>query len=357
MLYKSRYCQFSFFVVEVDGVRKGRMEISPRPGQTPPPLPKWLQIPFLVPIQGYHFRIVPESSCANPAIQPGNELFTTDNPIFGELKHTGTLGPIMVSTHFRTGDPTYITLTAGHVIPDYQDTMFVRKKLDNAFIPLKVSERSKRLTDRPINYRDERPSFRDDCALLQLDINDVNYFQIYMTNINLHYFGSTTADIPAADALNPLAYPRHKALRQLLRRSRLIVHKLGASTDLTTGYLVRTQKKVEGWYVPESRSSAASESSSEDEESDSDESDGDLDEEEWLGVVKWGETAFSAPGDSGSLVFAMEEGVVVPLGIHIGAPTSILEHSVFISLDTFCYKAEEEGWDLAFASRGISWLR
>ena len=26
-------------------------------------------------------------------------------------------------------------------------------------------------------------------------------------------------------------------------------------------------------------------------------------------------------------------------------------HSVIISLDTFCYKAEEEGWDLAFASR------
>jgi hypothetical protein len=357
MLYKSRYCQFSFFGVEVDGVRKGRMEISARPGQTPPPLPKWLQIPFLVPIQGYHFRIVPESSCANPAIQPGDELFITDDPIFGELKHTGTLGPIMVSTHFKTQDPTYVALTAGHVIPNYQDTMFVRKKLDNAFIPLKVSERSKRLKDRPINYRDEPPSFRDDCALLKLDINDVNYFQIYMTNINLHYFGCTTADIPAADALNPLAYPRHKALCQLLRRSRLIVHKLGASTDLTTGYLVRTQKKVEGWYVPESRSSAASESSSEDEESDSDESDGDLDEEEWLGIVQWGETAFSAPGDSGSLVFAMEEGVVVPLGIHIGAPTSILEHSVFISLDTFCYKAEEEGWDLAFASRGNSWLR
>ena len=120
------------------------------------------------------------------------------------------------------------------------------------------------------------------------------------------------------------------------------MHKLGASTDLTTGYLVRTQKEVERWPYEK----MSSESSSSDDESDSDESDnesdGDLDEEECC-IVQWGETPFSAPGDSGSLVFEMESGLIVPLGIHVGAPESIMRHSVFISLDTFCYKAEEEG--------------
>lgn len=123
--------------------------------------------------------------------------------------------------------------------------MFVRNKLDNAFIPLKVSERSKRLKAKlPIKLSRRITLVSRRLRATELDINDVNYFQAYMTNINLHYFGCTAADIPAADALNPLAYPRHRALRKLLRRSRLVGHKLGASTDLT---IVRTQKKVEGW--------------------------------------------------------------------------------------------------------------
>ena len=42
--------------------------------------------------------------------QAGDELFTTNYTIFGELKHTGTLGPIIVSTNFRTQDLTYVAL-------------------------------------------------------------------------------------------------------------------------------------------------------------------------------------------------------------------------------------------------------
>lgn len=169
--------------------------------------------------------------------QAGDELFTTNYTIFGELKHTG---PIMVSTNFRTQDLTYVALTAGHVIPEYQDTMFVRNKLDNTFIPLKVSERSKWLKAKlpiKLSRRIILVSRR-----LRATEHDANYFQAYITNINLHYFGCTAADIPAADALNPLAYPRHRALRQLLRRSRLVGHKIGASTDLTVILLERRRK-------------------------------------------------------------------------------------------------------------------
>ena len=196
--------------------------------------------------------------------------------------------------------------------------MYVRaRSKDNSFIPLKVSETSKRCNGRPVKYKDQQPSFRDDCGLLKVDANNVKYFQVLTTNINLHYFylKSTEANIPAADALHPLAHARHGVLRQILRQSWIFVHKLGASTDLTTGYLVRTQKEVERWYVPEKMSS---ESCRSDDES-SDESDnesnayGDLDEEEWLDIVQWGEIPFPAPGDSGSLVFAMGSGVIVPL--------------------------------------------
>jgi hypothetical protein len=104
--------------------------------------------------------------------QAGDELFTTNYTIFGELKHTG---PIMVSTNFRTQDLTYVALTAGHVIPEYQDTMFVRNKLDNTFIPLKVSERSKRLKAKlPIKLSRRIILVSRRLRATELDINDAD---------------------------------------------------------------------------------------------------------------------------------------------------------------------------------------
>ena len=84
-----------------------------------------------------------------------------------------------------------------------------------------------------------------------------------------------------------------------------------------------------------------------DDDGDDDDEDEDEDEE-WMGLVKWADIPFSAPGDSGSLVFALESGVTVPLGIHVGAPDSIPNHSVFVCLEAFCYEAEREGWELNF---------
>jgi hypothetical protein len=64
---------------------------------------------------------------------------------------------------------------------------------------------------------------------------------------------------------------------------------------------------------------------------------------EWRGVIEWRSVPFAAPGDSGSFVFAREDGIHIPLGIHVGSPESMPNTGVFISLDTFCLEAEEEG--------------
>lgn len=64
--------------------------------------------------------------------------------------------------------------------------------------------------------------------LISMTPNTFSLVLLYTMNVNLHM---GCVDIPAADALNPLA-PRHGILRQLLKRSRLVVHKIGASTDL-----------------------------------------------------------------------------------------------------------------------------
>jgi len=51
-----------------------------------------------------------------------------------------------------------------------------------------------------------------------------------------------------------------------------------------------------------------------------------------------GGTSFSAPGDSGSLVYTIESRVIVPLEIHVGAPESIAGHSAF---STYLVKSDK----------------
>jgi hypothetical protein len=62
-----RYRMFSFYGEN----KKCRMEISPKPGQDPPPLPEWLQIPYVVPVKGYSLQIA-HDSCVNPTARRGD---------------------------------------------------------------------------------------------------------------------------------------------------------------------------------------------------------------------------------------------------------------------------------------------
>jgi hypothetical protein len=72
-----------------------------------------------------------------------------------------------------------------------------------------------------------------------------------------------------------------------------------------------------------------------------------VDVNEWIGVVQWMDVPFSTSGDSGSLVFARENGIYIPLGIHLGAQEAT-QQSYFLSLETFCYEAENKGLQLHF---------
>jgi hypothetical protein len=115
----------------------------------------------------------------------------------------------------------------------------------------------------------------------------------------------------------------------------IIVHKTGASTDLTMGRFVKILDHAPtGWYEPE-----------EDKELNLEKEE--MDADEWLGLVEWMDVPFSAPGDSGSLVFARQDGIHIPLGIHVGSPENT-NTSIFISLETFCFEAESEGLELHF---------
>lgn len=78
-------------------------------------------------------------------------------------------------------------------------------------------------------------------------------------------------------------------------------------------------------------------------------SDLEMADDEWMGVVEWDTIPFSTGGDSGSLVFAAEGGMIIPLGIHVGAKSE-QRRSYFILIETFCLVAEKEGWEMCFAS-------
>src|SRR4051794_28689395 len=75
MLLKLTNGPYRYRVFEYYGEnKKPRLKISPEPEKEPPPLPEWLQIPYLVPVKGYSFRIIYDS-CANPITRSGDGLY------------------------------------------------------------------------------------------------------------------------------------------------------------------------------------------------------------------------------------------------------------------------------------------
>ena len=338
---------------------KDRLRISPKPGQDPPPLPEWLQIPYLVPVKGERFRIIREMNatpsfhiipemCASPSIQRGDMLYEKNNE-----NHVGTLGTITASRRPGNDDLTYVALTAGHVIPDGQDVLCIRNRKDNSFVELKVAPKSRQLNGRPLGCQDEDPSWKDDCGFLIVGGNDIQHFDHCIPNLNVQYFSKKPLSL--SQILDPVSTLRTYEIRKLVRGPGLVVYKRGATSELTLGNLVQIMTSPpQGWYQLEATEAGTREWWEEATEGDSwdEASEDDEDEGEWMGLVKWAaDTPFSAPGDSGSLVFALESGVTVPLGIHVGAPESIPNHSVFVCLETFCYEAEKEGWELKFTHR------
>jgi hypothetical protein len=318
----------------------------------------------LVPVKGESFHIIPDANgnqsshttpkmCASPSIQRGDRLYEEDNE-----KHVGTLGTIMTSRLPGRDDLTYVALTAGHIIAGGQDVLYIRNRKDNSLVQLKVAPKSRRFNGRPLGRQGEDPSFHDECAYLIVDSNDIQYFDHCIPNLDVHYF--STRNLSLSQILDPVSIRRAGHFRTLAYGPGLVVYKNGGTTGLTLGHLVQVmESSPQGWYeLPGAEDDTREwwEVSNEDDDEDDDEGeseneDDEDEDEEWLGLVKWADIPFSAPGDSGSLVFALESGVTVPLGIHVGSPGCYPGHSLFIGLEAFCYEAEREGWELNFTHR------
>lgn len=233
-----------------------------------------------------------------------------------------------------SGD-TYVALTAGHIMNDLERIMVVKRSPDDSEIELKIAKNSVRVNGRPLGRRDEPVDFRDECAFLKISSRDLQHFNHPIPCLNTHVYEFLPASIE--DPADPVTTSRRLSFNLLLNNNRLVVFKQGASTDLTMGFFEKIlDRPPSGWHVPREIREVDNK-----------------DDNEWLGCVRWisEEFPFTHPGDSGSLVFAKEGGITVPLGIHIGSPDSMPCCSVFVSIETYCFEAEKEGWELTFTER------
>ena len=222
--------------------KKARLEISPEPEREPPPLPEWLQIPYLVPVKGYSFEIIPDS-CANPRTRSGDGLYDQVKRI------VGTLGAVMSSSRPGRADA-YIALTAGHVIPNGDDCLLVKNRQLDSFTSLKVAPTFRRFDNRPLCRQKEAPSFLDDVGMF-VDNDDVKFFSRHIANLNVHYFAEEGRTVSVPKMTDPLSSSRRDTIEKLLEVGPIIVYKVGIMTDLTMGRFVKIlDEPTKGWYKP-----------------------------------------------------------------------------------------------------------
>lgn len=227
----------------------------------------------------------------------------------------------------------WICPTAGHLIGEMDQELFLTNRKTGHSVPLKIPSSYIRASGRLRGRYGKPISFQDDCAFLLIEHDNLHQFQKFIPNINPFQLIDDLDDT-IIDITDLLCYSRYRSISNTIRINGMIVYKVGSSSEITAGYLIeQTKISPRAWFVNESFSVD------------------ELDQDEWLGIVRWfQDDPFSAPGDSRSLVFTRKDGIVIPLGIHIGAPDSMPGHSVFISLETFCFEAESEGWEVRLAT-------
>ena len=159
----------------------------------------------------------------NPIIQRGDNLAEQ-----GRAEIGGTLGLVMKSKSAHFG------ITAGHVIPTDTHVLDVHRSDGEVIIPLKVATFSVRRSLPGSNKAGELTSFLDDCGFLEIPPAHLQQFEVAIVNINPYYYGQAEA----SEIGDPLSVPRRGDFDRLLRVGKIMVYKLGASTDLIVGHFI-----------------------------------------------------------------------------------------------------------------------
>jgi hypothetical protein len=305
-----------------------RLRIAPEVGAQPVILPDWMKIPYIIETEVDDTGLEPDVLPA-AAIRHGDRL---EHPSGGY----GTVGAFMMSL----GD--IYVITAGHVVEGGQNNIFDLKHALTTGVA--------HATRLPQLHPDNNDRWAKEAAGL-LKLRHVDRTKVDYSMPSVHVYDFASGEPKNFD----LEHGQNRGLYFLdqLKGGALKVYKEGATTGRTVGTLreiIRHMPKafyvMDGLHVTQTPK----------EDLKMDALGITLKElksrhaHRWVGVVEWVHPTipFSAPGDSGSLVYAMKNTAVVPLGIHIGRPNGRPGCSLFLALESFLLEGELHGLNLYF---------
>jgi hypothetical protein len=250
----------------------------------------------------------------------------------------GTLGCMM-----RSQDEIF-AITAGHVV----DTI-------GWIAVLKHSTDETKVVAFHVSNRTPRVGFHPEVGILRVPREQAELVYSIIPRTNIYYYHDT--NVHSMRTTFEMSYQMaraHKLVEIMAMGKAIHVFKNGITTGTTMGRLTRIL-----WHYPPSWPSAHPQPLRLTDAQPSpvlifDETEfvlTDLAQQthQWLGLVQWTspDNAFSAPGDSGSLVYSREKNQTVPLGILLGAPYDYPGHSIFLSLETYVIEGIHSGLELA----------
>lgn len=209
--------------------------------------------------------------------------------------------------------------TVGHVLGDTCDSISVQISADGRKKSLRTIKDCKGFVGRPrfrLGWPEDRPCLNEICLIETIGLESAQTKCRFPLDLDCHALvppiEETDQEFTATDP--KLADP-DEMIAWVEQNRPVTVYKHGAATGHTTGNLMRIKELEQGFHQgrPLRRSPSSSQSSDSDCEKDSTRT--------FHLVVEWLSPAqpFAAPGDSGSLVYAKRDNVIVPFGIHYGS--------------------------------------
>jgi hypothetical protein len=318
------------------------MRIAPKNGTDPLPLPHWLQKPYIRIVDSNSFAYVAENDVDLSELSASDRKLRSGDRVIdhsGAVQGSGTVGAFMWS-----GEDLY-AITAGDVVNDAAgDTFEIQHRLSGARI------RAKHLICLHPNLDNE---WTREVSILKVADAEKEKINASLPRINLHKYcpqGPRKHFQRASKGNQRLDHIEER----IGETGGITVFKEGYKTGKTFGLLKQTYENMSTAWLYFSRGMMRS---TPDEELKLDhlgitvDQLHDNDSHHWVGVVCWIDEAspFATHGDSGSLIYAVEDSQTIPLGIHMGrSQASIKPTSVFLGLEAFWTEGRYHGLELRF---------
>ena len=241
----------------------------------------------------------------------------------------GSMGPFVLAST-QGLEPYVANMTAGHVVPDGETSM-VTTLPNQEQVSLCVPPQFCRTNNRPACRQEQTQSWLDEVTILEVAGRDYHKFDCGIAGCNLYALHAQ--DATEDDKTNLLRHERTDVLMNTLSVvGTFTVYMRGNTSGITTGQLSRVRHRT-SMELPNDEDHLAPDQLT----------------SQWVGEVTWEGTPFAAPGDSGSLVWAVVNDEICPLGLLLGRVVA-QPLAFFASVDGLARGAAKFGVRLEFIS-------